>query len=248
MQSAISGESIQCQVADTIPTSIPSCRTSHIAPAALVSKPPAGTTKSRIRHALVSAGLGLGTYYGTRLAGASELHALIAAAAVSAVRVIYTIAKDRRFDLIAGFIMLTHGATLIVALYTGSPELAQLTRVAPLAVAGLFFIASGLLGRPLTQIVVAKILPLWIQQRLGTREWEQSDHTAYRRMHIWLCLAVGVIYLAQALLMTTVIHNNSADVAQLVNKAVSTVSEFIRLAFAIGTIWLFRQSRQKTPT
>ncbi|MFA4082483.1 VC0807 family protein [Mycobacteroides salmoniphilum] len=235
-------------MADTIPTSIPSGPTSHIAPETLVSRPPAGPTKSRIRHALVSAGLGLGTYYGMRLTGASELHALMAAAAVSAVRVIYTIAKDRRFDLIAGFIMLTHGATLVVALYTGSPELAQLTRVAPLALAGLFFIASGLLGRPLTQLVIARVLPLWIQQRLGTQEWEQSDNTAYRRMHIWLCLAIGVIYLAQALLMTTVIHNNSADVAQLVNKVVSTVSEIIRLAFAIGAIWLFRKWRQKTPT
>lgn len=79
-----------------------------------------GAGKFTLGHALVSAALGLGTYYGMRLLGASELHALMAAAVVSALRVVYTALRDKRFDIVAGFIMLMHGVTLVVALLTSS--------------------------------------------------------------------------------------------------------------------------------
>lgn len=198
-----------------------------------------GAGKFTLGHALVSAALGLGTYYGMRLLGASELHALMAAAVVSALRVIYTALRDKRFDIVAGFIMLMHGATLVVALLTSSPQLAQLTHVVPVVLFGLFYIGSCLTKRPLTEIVIDLIRPGWVARH----HWADADLRAYHRMHVQLCVIVGTLELVQAAVMTGIILRYSVDIAQVVNGLLATVGSAARLAFVIAVIWVFLRRR-----
>ncbi len=198
-----------------------------------------GPGKFTLGHALVSAALGLGTYYGMRLLGASELHALMAAAVVSAVRVIYTAVRDKRFDIVAGFIMLMHGATLVVALLTSSTQLAQLTHVIPVVLFGSFYIGSCLTKRPLTELIVDMIRPGWVARH----HWSDADLRAYHRMHVQLCLIVGALELVQAAAMAGIILRYSVDVAQVFNGLLATVGSASRLAFVIAVIWVFLRRR-----
>ncbi len=206
---------------------------------AVVSGLGKGAGKFTLGHALVSAGLGLGTYYGMRLLGASELHALMAAAVVSALRVIYTAVRDKRFDIVAGFIMLMHGATLVVALLTSSPQLAQLTHVVPVVLFGLFYIGSCLTKRPLTEVIIDLIRPGWVARH----HWADADLRAYHRMHVRLCVIVGTLELVQAAVMTGIILRYSVDIAQVANGLLATVGSAARLAFVIAVIWVFLRRR-----
>lgn len=198
-----------------------------------------GAGKFTLGHALVSAVLGLGTYYGMRLLGASELHALMAAAVVSAVRVIYTAVRDKRFDIVAGFIMLMHGATLVVALLTSSPQLAQLTHVVPVVLFGVFYIGSCLTKRPLTEVVIDLVRPGWVARH----HWTDADLRAYHRMHVRLCVIVGTLELVQAAVMTGIVLRYSVDIAQVANGLLATVGSAARLAFVIAVIWVFLRRR-----
>ncbi|TEA06333.1 hypothetical protein CCUG60884_01471 [Mycobacteroides salmoniphilum] len=198
-----------------------------------------GAGKFTLGHALVSAALGLGTYYGMRLLGASELHALMAAAVVSAVRVIYTAVRDKRFDIVAGFIMLMHGATLVVALLTSSPQLAQLTHVVPVVLFGVFYIGSCLTKRPLTEVVIDLVRPGWVARH----HWTDADLRAYHRMHVRLCVIVGTLELVQAAVMTGIVLRYSVDIAQVANGLLATVGSAARLAFVIAVIWVFLRRR-----
>lgn len=198
-----------------------------------------GAGKFTLRHALVSAALGLGTYYGMRLLGASELHALMAAAVVSALRVIYTALRDKRFDIVAGFIMLMHGATLVVALLTSSPQLAQLTHVVPVVLFGAFYIGSSLTKRPLTEVIIDLIRPGWVARH----HWADADLRAYHRMHVRLCVIVGTLELVQAAVMAGIILRYSVDIAQVANGLLATVGSAARLAFVIAVIWVFLRRR-----
>ncbi|TDZ78306.1 hypothetical protein DE4585_04143 [Mycobacteroides salmoniphilum] len=198
-----------------------------------------GAGRFTLGHALVSAALGLGTYYGMRLLGASELHALMAAAVVSALRVIYTAVRDKRFDIVAGFIMLMHGATLVVALLTSSPRLAQLTHVVPVILFGVFYIGSSLTKRPLTEVIIDLIRPGWVARH----HWADADLRAYHRMHVRLCVIVGTLELVQAAVMTGIILRYSVDIAQVANGLLATVGSAARLAFVIAVIWVFLRRR-----
>lgn len=198
-----------------------------------------GAGKFTLGHALVSAALGLGTYYGMRLLGASELHALMAAAVVSALRVIYTALRDKRFDIVAGFIMLMHGATLVVALLTSSPQLAQLTHVVPVVLFGVFYIGSSLTKRPLTEVIIDLIRPGWVARH----HWADADLRAYHRMHVRLCVIVGTLELVQAAVMAGIILRYSVDIAQVANGLLATVGSAARLAFVIAVIWVFLRRR-----
>ncbi|SKX48384.1 Uncharacterised protein [Mycobacteroides abscessus subsp. massiliense] len=198
-----------------------------------------GAGKFTLGHALVSAALGLGTYYGMRLLGASELHALMAAAVVSALRVVYTALRDKRFDIVAGFIMLMHGVTLVVALLTSSPQLAQLTHVVPVVLFGVFYIGSCLTRRPLTELVVDVIRPGWVARH----HWSDADLRAYHRMHVRLCVIVGSLELVQAAAMAVIILRYPVDIAQAVNGLMVAVGSAARLAFVIAVIWVFLRRR-----
>lgn len=203
-----------------------------------------GSGKSALTHGLVSAALGLGAYYGMRAFGASELHALMVAAVVSALRVLYTAVRERRLDLVAGFIMLMHGTTLLVAVLTNSVQLAQLPHVVPTVLFGLFFIGSGVVGRPLTEMVIQAVRPGWAEQHLAKHEWSESDLRAYHRMHVWLCVGFGAVELLQAVAMVGVILHYSVDVAQVTNGLLAAFGTSARWAFVIAMIWVFLRRRK----
>lgn len=108
-----------------------------------------------LRRALLSAAIGLSTYYLARALGAHELQALVLSAATSAVRVAYSAIRHRKFDVIACFLMLVNCTTVAVGFSTRSTTLTMLSGNIPGVFFGAFVIASLVAKRPATELIVS---------------------------------------------------------------------------------------------
>lgn len=88
--------------------------------------------------------------YGLRIAGADEYVALLAATVIAGARVLFVAVRDRSFDLFAGFLLAVFGVGLLLAIVTHDPRLALMSKSATTGVAGLLFVASIAVRKPLS--------------------------------------------------------------------------------------------------
>ncbi len=195
-----------------------------------------------LRHALASAGPSLGTYYLLRAAGQPEIHALIAATAVSGIQVLFKVAKNRKFDVLSGFLMFNFGLSLVIALVTSDARMAQVSNTIPGILLSLFLIGSALVGKPLTELMIAKARPGRIDEIAAEHHWTDRDFTSYHRMHVHVTLWCGVISLLLSVISIVIIYSFSVDVAQAVNQIFSLVTT---IGLIIGMIMVIRRYLQR---
>ena len=72
---------------------------------------------------------------------------------------VYSLAKARRLDPYAGYLMLMFGLTLAVALVTTDPQLILAGQTLVGGIAAVIFLASCTLGKPMTQFIAARFTP-----------------------------------------------------------------------------------------
>ncbi|TDZ57630.1 hypothetical protein CCUG63695_04068 [Mycobacteroides franklinii] len=195
-----------------------------------------------LRHALASAGPSLGTYYLLRAAGQPEIHALIAATVVSGIQVLFKVAKNRKFDVLSGFLMFNFGLSLVIALVTSDARMAQVSNTIPGILLSLFLIGSALVGKPLTELMIAKARPGRIDEIAAEHHWTDEDVTSYHRMHVHVTLWCGVISLLLSVISIVIIYSFSVDVAQAVNQIFSLVTT---IGLIIGMIVVIRRYLQR---
>lgn len=195
-----------------------------------------------LRHALASAGPSLGTYYLLRAAGQPEIHALIAATMVSGIQVLFKVAKNRKFDVLSGFLMFNFGLSLVIALVTSDARMAQVSNTIPGILLSLFLIGSALVGKPLTELMIAKARPGRIDEIAAEHHWSDKDFTSYHRMHVHVTLWCGVISLLLSAISIVIIYSFSVDVAQAVNQIFSLVTT---IGLIIGMIVVIRRYLQR---
>lgn len=94
-------------------------------------------------------GLALVTYYGLRALGADPFVALLAGTVVSGLRVAYVAFRSRTFDLFAAFLMTIFGVSLVLSFLTGSVRFLLVRESFGTGIAGLLFLGSCFVGRPL---------------------------------------------------------------------------------------------------
>ncbi len=195
-----------------------------------------------LRHALASVGPSLGTYYLLRAAGQPEIHALIAATVVSGIQVLFKVAKNRKFDVLSGFLMFNFGLSLVIALVTSDARMAQVSNTIPGILLSLFLIGSALVGKPLTELMIAKARPGRIDEIAAEHQWSDKDFTSYHRMHVHVTLWCGVISLLLSAISIVIIYSFSVDVAQAVNQIFSLVTT---IGLIIGMIVVIRRYLQR---
>jgi hypothetical protein len=185
----------------------------------------------------------LAGYYGLRAAGASEYVALLTATVLSGLKVLYDAVKARRLDPFAGYLMLTFGLSLGVALATTDPKLILAGNTVVNGISGLIFLASCVVGTPLTQVVAERFQP-------ADDEPEPGEEQYARRVHILLSAMWGVGLLIEVAVRLAVISRVSVDVANGVTSIISwtTVGVLMAATFALGarahTRWEQRSARQ----
>jgi hypothetical protein len=94
-------------------------------------------------------GLSLVAYYGLRALGASPYVALLGGTVTAGLRVAYVWLRDRRLDGFAAFMLVEFGVGLGFALLTGDERFLVAKESFGAAVAGLIFLASCCVGRPM---------------------------------------------------------------------------------------------------
>jgi hypothetical protein len=168
-------------------------------------------------------------YYGLRAAGASEYVALLTATVASGLKVGYDAVKARRLDPFAGYLMLTFGLSLAVAMATTDPKLILSGNTIVNGISGLIFLGSCLVGRPLTQVVAERF-------RQHEPEHDPDAERYRRRTHILLSAMWGLGLLIEVGIRLAVIARLSVDVANGVTSIVSwvTVGLLMVATFVIG--------------
>lgn len=195
-----------------------------------------------LRQVLVSVGPSLGTYYAMRALGQPEIHALIAATVVSGLQVLVKVVKNRKFDVLSGFLMFNFGLSLVIALVTSDARMAQVSNTIPGILLSLFFIGSALIGKPLTELMIAKARPGRIEEIAAEHHWTADNFRSYHRMHVHVSFWCGVISLLLAAISIVIIYSFSVDIAQAVNQIFSLVTT---MGLIIGIIVVIRRYLQR---
>lgn len=195
-----------------------------------------------LRQVLVSVGPSLGTYYAMRALGQPEIHALIAATVVSGLQVLVKVVKNRKFDVLSGFLMFNFGLSLVIALVTSDARMAQVSNTIPGILLSLFFIGSAVVGKPLTELMIAKARPGRIEEIAAEHHWTEDNFRSYHRMHVHVSFWCGVISLLLAAISIAIIYSFSVDVAQAVNQIFSLVTT---MGLIIGIIVVIRRYLQR---
>jgi hypothetical protein len=107
-------------------------------------------THRMLRSLFADVGLAVLAYYGARLIGLSEYTALLAGTVVSGLRLAWVALRSRRLDPFAVFMMVLFGAGLALTFATGDARFVLVKDSFTTGLAGLMFLGSALVGRPLS--------------------------------------------------------------------------------------------------
>ena len=191
------------------------------------------TAKRRaIIRTVLEVGTPLAAFYGLRATGHSEYFALLAATIVAGIPVVYGLVKARQLDPYSGYLMLMFGLTLAVALVTTDPRLVLAGQTLVGGAAAAVFLASCLVGKPMTQFVAARFMPAAA---------EHTPTAALHALHIRLSAVVGVGLVIQVAILLSIIFTFPFDVA---NGLVNVVGSIVVLAIGAVVALMVRRFKQ----
>ncbi len=185
-----------------------------------------------IIRTVLEGGTPLAAFYGLRATGHSEYFALLAATVVAGIPVAYGLVKARQLDPYSGYLMLMFGLTLAVALVTTDPQLVLAGQTLVGGVAAAVFLASCMIGKPMTQFVAARFMPT---------ANDQSPTAALHALHIRLSAVVGVGLVIQVAVLLGIVFTFPFDVA---NGLVNVVGSVIVLAIGAVVALMVRRFKQ----
>jgi hypothetical protein len=172
-------------------------------------------------------------FYGLRAAGHSEYFALLAATVVAGIPVAYSLVKTRQLDPYSGYITLMFGLTLAVALVTTDPRLVLAGQTLVGGVAAAVFLASCVIGKPMTQFVAARFMPATT---------EHTPTTALHVLHVRLSAVVGVGLLIQVGILLGIIFTFPFDVANGLVNVIGSVAVLVIGAVVALMVRRFKQT------
>ena len=200
-----------------------------------VDRPDAERSAAK-RRAIIRTTLEVGTplvvFYGLRATGQSEYFALLAATIVAGIPVGYGLVKARQLDPYSGYLMLMFGLTLAVALVTTDPRLVLAGQTLVGGAAAAVFLASCLVGKPMTQFLAARFMPA---------ATEHTPAVALHALHIRLSAVVGVGLVIQVAILLGIIFTFPFDVA---NGLVNVVGSIVVLAIGAVVALMVRRFKQ----
>ncbi|GAA3546074.1 hypothetical protein GCM10022222_32170 [Amycolatopsis ultiminotia] len=162
--------------------------------------------------ALWDVGLVLLAYFGSRLAGAGDYLALVAATSVALLRTGYVMIRRRSFDGFSATMCLVFGAGLALSFVTGDEKLLLATKSVVTAVLGVVLLGSVAVGRPAA---------FGAAKRFGAREeqerqsWDRLYRSApaFRRVYVVMTAVWGAVLLGESALRLPLIYLLPMDAA-----------------------------------
>ncbi len=154
-------------------------------------------------------GLSLVAYYGLRAMGASPYVALLGGTLTAGLRIIYVWLRTRRFDGFAAFMLAEFGLGLGLALVTGDTRFLVAKDSFSTGAAGLIFLATCVIGRPMVWHAAARFQPAARAEL--ERRWDTDP--GFRRAFRVLTLVWGAGLLIESVVRVVVAYTLHVDTA-----------------------------------
>lgn len=200
---------------------------------------PGASMRPVLRGILLDVAPPLIAYYGLRALGESEYVALLSATVLSGMKVAYDAIKARRLDPFAAYLLLTFGLSLAVGLATTDPKLILAGNTLVNGLGGLVFLASCVIGTPLTQVVAERVRPA------GDEDDGPDGQRAHRRIHVLLSAMWGSGLLLEVAVRLIVISRLSVDTANGVTTVISLSTTGLLI---VATMVVVRRARARWAT
>ncbi len=193
-----------------------------------------------VRPVVWDAGLPTAAYYVTRHVGGGAFASLLAGTAVAGMRVGYVAVRGRSLDAVAAFLLAVFGIGLALSFLTGSPRFLLAKDSFPTAVAGLIFLGTCIVGRPLSYAWGRRMIARTPQKQ---RRWDSMWDTepAFRRVLYIVSLAWGCGLLLEAAIRLPLVYLLPIDAMAGLSSAVSVVAIAI---LATWTVWYARRAQR----
>jgi intracellular septation protein A len=154
-------------------------------------------------------GLSLAAYYGLRAMGASPYVALLGGTVTAGLRIAYVWLRTRRLDGFAAFMLAEFGLGLGLAFVTGDVRFLVAKDSFSTAAAGLIFLATCVIGRPMVWQAAARFQPAARAEL--ERQWDTD--AGFRRAFRILTLVWGAGLLAESVARVVVAYTLPVDAA-----------------------------------
>ncbi|GAA2760448.1 VC0807 family protein [Actinopolymorpha rutila] len=153
----------------------------------------------------------IAAYYACRALGASPYASLLAGTLVAGIRVAYVAIRARTFDAFAAFMVAIFGFGLVMSFVTGDERFLLAKESFGTGAAGLAFLGSCFVGRPLIFYAARRFSARTEAARAG---WEDMWHSSpgFRRTFVVLSAGWGVGLLVEATLRVILVYLLPVDV------------------------------------
>jgi hypothetical protein len=183
-------------------------------------------------------GLPLVAYYGLHLLGVGDWTALLAATALAGVRIVIGMVRDRELNPFATVMLVVFGLGLVLAFVTGDPRFVLLKNSIVTGAVGLVFLATTVVGRPLTLSAMKSFQP----DRSAQMDQMYRTNPGVRRAHRISSAVWGVGLLLEALVRVPLIYALPVSVMVGLSEALTVVT----FAGLIGwTVWYARRGQRR---
>lgn len=183
-------------------------------------------------------GLSLVAYYGLRALGASPYVALLGGTVTAGLRIAYVWLRTRRFDGFAAFMLAEFGVGLAFALLSGDARFLVAKESFSTAVAGLIFLGTCVVGRPMIWHGAARFRPGGRGEL--ERLWRHSP--GFRRTFRMLTVGWGVGMLVEAAARVVIAYTLPVDTA-------AGLSQLLRFgAMGLLVLWTMKTVKRRRPS
>lgn len=177
-------------------------------------------------------------YFVAHWLGASDFVALLAGSVIALLRTLFVAARERKFQLFSAVMVGVFTVGIALSFLTGDERFLLAKESAGTGVAGLAFLGSCVIGRPLIYYAALRMQP----GKEAEFEQRWREHEGFRRTFTVLSLVWGVGLLFEALLRIPLVFLLPVEVMVTVS-TVMIIAAFVLLA--VWTRWYVgrRQAR-----
>ncbi|MEV5718156.1 VC0807 family protein [Amycolatopsis mediterranei] len=199
----------------------------------------ASAARTLIGTLALDVGMPVAAYFVAGLAGASTYQALLIGTVVAGLRVLWVVARQRRIEPFALFLLLMFGVSLVLAFVGGDARLLLAKDAATSLLAGLVMVGSCLVGKPFACYAAERMA-----RSSGRTEQFRAAADAPGGQAHWhrVSLVWGIALLVDALVRVAAIYLLPVDLA-------AGLSQVLMVAVYVGLVpWtlLATSSRRKS--
>lgn len=183
-------------------------------------------------------GLPVAAYYLLDLLEVGDFAALLTASVLAGLRIVWAAVRERELNLFATVMLVVFGLGLLLAVVSGDARFLLLKNSIVTGVVGLVFLASTVLGRPLTLSAAQSFNPA---RRSELAERYRTDPRV-RHGHRLCSTVWGVVLLLEVLYRVPLVFLLPIDVMVALSEALTIIT------FAGLIAWTIRYVRHATAT